>query len=418
MGLAAAHALARRGHRVTIFEADDRIGGMSAQFDFDGLPVERYYHFVCKPDEPLFRTLREFELLDKLRWRSTEMGFFYEGKLYDWGRPDCLLRFPHLDLVSKLRYALHVARAKTIRDWRPYDAIEATQWIRRWTGDRAFDVLWRKLFELKFFEHQGSLSAAWIGARIQRVARSRRDAFHEELGYLEGGSQTLLDAYATSLRALGATIELRSPVQRVAVDGGRARGVFVRGELRAADVVVSTVPMKLVQRIAHDLSAQEKRRIDAIDNIGVVCVVLKMTRPLTKYFWLNTNDRRLEIPGIVEYTNLAPLPAHVVYVPYYMPRSHPKWGWEAARFIDEVKRYLAIVRPGWDPATLLAAHASRYEFAQPVCGPGFRDRLPAMQTSIGGFFMADTAYYYPEDRSISESVRVGRELAGVAMGEP
>jgi hypothetical protein len=34
-----------------------------------------------------------------------------------------------------------------------------------------------------------------------------------------------------------------------------------------------------------------------------------------------------------------------------------------------------------------------------------------MQTPIQGFFMADTSYYYPEDRSISESVKVGKRLA-------
>jgi hypothetical protein len=29
--------------------------------------------------------------------------------------------------------------------------------------------------------------------------------------------------------------------------------------------------------------------------------------------------------------------------------------------------------------------------------------------------MADTCYYYPEDRSINESIRVGSELAVVAL---
>jgi protoporphyrinogen oxidase len=410
MGLAAAHALAKRGWRVEIFEADDRIGGMSAHFDFDGLPLERYYHFICKPDQPLFETLAEFGLSDRLQWRTTEMGFFYEGTLYDWGRPDALLRFPHLGLVAKLRYALHVMRAKGISDWAPYDRIEATAWLRRWVGERAYDVLWRKLFELKFFEHQTELSAAWIGTRIQRVALSRKDLFHEELGYLNGGSQVLLDAYASHLRGAGGTIHLSTPVGRIAVEGGRVIGVVVRGELHPADAVVSTVPLKYVPRIAPDLTGEEKRRIEAIENIGVVCVVLKLTRPLTRYFWMNTNDERLDIPGIVEYTNLAPLSAHIVYVPYYMPKTHPKWVWDNARFIDEVKRYMTIVRPDWDSSTLLAARASRYEFAQTVCGPGFLERLPAMTTSIRNLFMADTAYYYPQDRSISESIRIGRQL--------
>ena len=71
MGLACAYALARAGYIVSVFEGDDRIGGMAAALDFDGLSIERYYHFICKPDEPLFGVLKEFGLADRLRWRTT-----------------------------------------------------------------------------------------------------------------------------------------------------------------------------------------------------------------------------------------------------------------------------------------------------------------------------------------------------------
>ena len=51
MGLAVAYQLVRNGHEVTVFEADDRIGGMTASFDFGGLNIERYYHFICANDQ-------------------------------------------------------------------------------------------------------------------------------------------------------------------------------------------------------------------------------------------------------------------------------------------------------------------------------------------------------------------------------
>ena len=41
MGLAVAYQLARDGHQPVIFEADDRVGGMTATFDFAGLNIER-----------------------------------------------------------------------------------------------------------------------------------------------------------------------------------------------------------------------------------------------------------------------------------------------------------------------------------------------------------------------------------------
>ena len=67
------------------------------------------------------------------RWASTT-----RATLYRWGRPDCLLRFPHLRLQDKLRYALHVMYTKGVKDWRALDRIEATGWLRRWVGERAY----------------------------------------------------------------------------------------------------------------------------------------------------------------------------------------------------------------------------------------------------------------------------------------
>ena len=411
MGLACAYRLATAGCDVSVYEADDRIGGMSASFDFDGLQLERYYHFICKPDKPLFDVLDEFGLADRLRWRSTEMGFYYDGRMYRWGRPDCLLRFPHLSLIDKIRYAFHVLYTKSISDWRALDRKEATEWLRSWVGARSYEVLWERLFDLKFYEQADQLSAAWIGTRIKRVALSRRSLFQEELGYLEGGSQVLLDAYESRLKSLGARFLLNTPVEHIVTGEGRVTGVQADGEVRPADAVYSTVPLKYVPRIAPDLGQAERERIASIDNIGVVCVLLKLKRPFTDYFWMNVNDRRLEIPGIIEYTNLNPLSANVVYFPYYMPKTHVKWQWEDRQFIAEVIAYARTIRPDWDEKDILASHVARYEFAQTVCGPGFFDKLPPMETSVRGFYMADTAYYYPEDRSISESISVGKRLA-------
>ena len=77
---------------------------------------------------------------------------------------------------------------------------------------------------------------------------------------------------------------------------------------------------------------------------------------------------------------------------------------------------MKLIRPDFDPATeVLAATASRYEFAQTVCSPGFYAALPPMASKVAGLFMADTSHYYPEDRSISESLRIGAELSRLAV---
>jgi protoporphyrinogen oxidase len=421
MGLTAAYELARSGHSVTVLERDDRIGGMSASFDFAGTRIERYYHFVCAPDQSLFSYLRELGLEDRLKWVETRMGFFFRGRLYDWGHPLALLRFPGLSLLQKARYGLHVLHAKGVKDWRNYDALSSTDWLHRWLGKSVYDVMWRPLFHYKFYQYEDALSAAWLGTRIRRVALSRKNMFVERLGYIEGGSEVLLEKVAERIRAMGSHIALKTSVDQVELTGGEASprviGVRVAGRFQPFDTVISTIPLPYLVRMLPGLPRDERGKIEAIRNVAVVCVLLKLQKPFTRNFWMNINDSRIEIPGLVEYTNLNPLDgdAAIVYAPYYMPQTHPKYARDSQAFIDETLRYMELIRPDFRREDVLASFAHRYEFAQTVCTPGFYAKLPPMQSRVAGLFMADTSHYYPEDRSISESMTLGAKLAALAQ---
>ncbi len=416
MGLMCAMELLKHGHQVDLYERDDRIGGMSATFDFDGLEIERFYHFICKPDQPLFDLLDELGIRDKLRWTDTKMGFFYNGKLYRWGTPLALLAFDGLGIVGKIRYGLHAMYAKSIKDWRALDKIRATEWIRKWVGQRAYDVLWRSLFELKLFEYSDSISAAWIGTRIKRMALSRRNLMQETMGYLEGGSATLLKKMEAFILGHGGRIHLKSGIDQVLTRDGRVDGILVGGERRACDAVLSTAPIQYVPRLVPDMPPAFAARIAAIRNIPVACVILKLRQPLTENFWMNINDTSIEIPGVIEYSNLNRVGPAILYAPFYMPKNHPKWAHSNDALIEEVIGYLPKLNPAFRSDWIMARHCHRYDFAQTVCPPGFNDMLPPMKTPIDGFYMADTAYYYPEDRSISESVAVAKKLVATALG--
>jgi len=415
MGLACAYKLLKAGYAVEIFEADDRIGGMSASFDFDGMTIERYYHFICAPDQPLFDMLDELGIKDKLRWRDTRQGYFFKGKLYRWGEPWALLSFPHLNFIQKMRYALHIMYAKSISDWRKLDKISATEWLKKWLGEKTYMAMWHNLFYLKFFEYKDQLSAAWLGTRIQRVALSRKSLFTESLGYLDGGSDAFLEAIEAKILAMGGVIHLSSPVRRVVTENGAVTGLQAGDTEFALSSLISTVPLPYVPRFAPDLPDEFKQRITAIENIGVVCVLFKLNQPLTDNFWMNIQDDSIPVPGVIEYSNLNPLAHALVYVPFYMPKTHPDYGKSDADFIQRSANYLKKINPTFEDSWILASKASRYEFAQTVCPPGFFDMLPSLKTPLKGFYMADTSYYYPEDRSISESIRVGYELAATAQ---
>lgn len=415
MGLAVAYQLAKDGHQPVVFEADDRVGGMTACFDFEGLAIERYYHFHCTSDHAFLQMLDELGLADRMRWVETKMGYWYQNRLHPWGNPVALLSFEGLGLVPKLRSALHAFLCIRRNDWRPLDGVEATGWIRRWVGHEAYEVLWRRLFEYKFYNYAEGLSAAWIWSRIRRIGRSRYNLFREKLGYLEGGSTTLLNGLHRAIEAHGGRVRLSTPVQQVEIEGGRVRGVRTAMGLEPFDKVISTVPLPYVPRLMPGLPDHLLARFGAMKNIAVVCVIAKLKKPVTHNFWLNTNDPEMDIPGLVEYTNLRPLDHHIVYVPFYMPGEHPKFQEPNEAFLGKVKRYLQKINPGLADDDFIALRASRYRHAQPICEPRYLERLPPPKLPVQGLWVADTSYYYPEDRGISESIGFGRQMARDAV---
>ena len=140
MGLATAYHLLKLGHEVSLFEADNRLGGMTASFIFDGIKIERYYHFICKADQPLFELLAELGIADQLRWTETRMGYFHRGQTQDWGEPFALLKFPGLDLISKIRYGLLAFTSTKRSNWQKLDGVDAVTWLKGWVGERAYEV--------------------------------------------------------------------------------------------------------------------------------------------------------------------------------------------------------------------------------------------------------------------------------------
>ena len=417
MGLAVAYQLALEGAKPVLLEADDRLGGMAASFQFAGQTLERYYHFHCLSDQAFFELLEELGLADQLRWKQTCMGFFVDGRLYRWGSAGSVLSFRRLPLLTRLRYLLHAARCLSLRRWQHLDGIRATDWLKRWLGPQGYALLWQKLFAYKFYEHSDTLSAAWIWSRIRRLGQSRR-WLKETLGYLEGGSQRWIDALEQRLRELGCDIQLSSPVQAIRSLGpGQGAVVQTPAGERQFDAVISTVPLPLVAPMLQAGGADPALVARYSDQVSVACacVVLQTRQPITGNFWTNINDERFAIPGIIEFSNLRPLQGHITYVPYYMPASHPDYQRPDEAFIADSIACLQAINPDLARADVLAAHCSRYRYAQPVCGTHFHQSLPPLQP-LPGITTVDTTVYYPEDRGIAESVGYGRELARQVVG--
>ena len=412
MGLSVAYQLVKDGYTPVIFEADDRVGGMTASFDFNGLSIERFYHFHCNSDEAFLKLLDELGISDQMNWVETKMGYWFQNHLQEWGNPLALFKFKGLSFIAKIRYGLHVfISSKRKKDnWNSLDQIDATRWIKQWVGKEAYNILWKNLFKYKFYDYADNLSAAWVWSRIRRIGTSRSSIFREKLGYLNGGSDTLLKELKSYIEKNGGEFRLSTPVLKVEISNLAVKGVHLSNTFEDFDTIISTIPLTYVPKIMPDLPVDLLQQFSSIKNIAVVCVIVKLKRKLSNNFWLNVNDEDMDIPGLVEYTNLRPMNNHIVYVPFYMPGEHPKYADSDQVFLDKVKKYLKKINNNLCDEDFIDIRASRYRFAQPICPPNFLENLPPVKLQVKGLWVADTSYYYPEDRGISESISFGRMI--------
>jgi protoporphyrinogen oxidase len=85
------------------------------------------------------------------------------------------------------------------KNWKKYEKITAVEWMEKWAGKRAFEVIWEPLMRGKFHRYADNISMAWLWARIHTRGGSTNEKGEEVLGYLDGGFGQIIDKLAEKL---------------------------------------------------------------------------------------------------------------------------------------------------------------------------------------------------------------------------
>jgi protoporphyrinogen oxidase len=422
-GLTAAYDLGRSGHLVTVVESAPDFGGLASSFRIEGRPIERFYHFICRADHTLMTLVAELDLDDKLSWRETRTAFYHNGRHYSFGTPFDLLRFSAVPLLQRLRFGFHVFRSRYRSQWRQLDRIPAKQWLIDSIGAKAYEVIWHPLLQVKFGEFHDRISAAWIWHRIWRVATSRRSLFgRESFGYLEHGTATLVDRLVEWMRAQP-NIELRTGarVSPLTVRDGRISEVRVGEDTIPCAAVISTMALPQLAKLVPGQHDEYFSNVASIESIGVVCMLLSLTRPFSGNFWTNISDPRISFNGIIEQTNLnANLQAaglSLIYIPFYVPTTAVRYNTADDDLFAEYTAMLTLINPAFDKTWIKEWHVFRAPYAQPVFVTDFAARMPSHRSSIRGLYVTDSTQFYPEDRTISAAIAQGRHAAALVVSD-
>jgi len=422
-GLATAYRLCQCGSQVHLLEAGPNLGGLVGTFEIGGGRIERFYHHIFSTDTTIASLIEELDLDDRLVWRESKVGVFYNDRIYKFVTPLDLLRFTPLPLVDRVRLGLVGLYLRRQKDWRRYEGATASDWIKRYAGRRNYDVVWGPLLRGKFGQRADDVGMAWFWSKIHLRFASRKGGplQKEQLGYLMGSFGLLVDVLSERVRQLGGLLETGRPVQRVVVEGGRAVALEVAGdkpERLDCDAVIATVPNQAFLRIVPDLPEEYAAKLRAVQYQWALCLVLALRHSLSPFYWMNMSDRSVPFLALIEHTNFIEAERYsglnVAYLSNYLDEASPLLKMDIDEICELFFPHLARINPAFSPEWVADRWLFRGPYAQPIIGTHYSRSIPEQRTPIPGLYLANMTQIYPEDRGQNYSIRLGEQVAALA----
>ncbi len=422
-GLTAAYELTKKGHSVAVFEKGAELGGQAGTFHIEGTRLERFYHHLFTSDRHILQIIDELGLSPKMRWIDSQVGLFHGGKVYDFVTPLDLLRFTPLSLPNRLWAGLVSVYLQRQADWRKYEGITAKEWLEKYAGKSVYSAIWEPLLRSKFGDSYDKVSMTWFWGKMRLRFGSRPKGMQkEQLGYMEGSFQLLIDELGKQIKELGGEAHTNAPVDRVVVEGEKAIGLTFhasRFTTRNFDTIIATVPSFIFTEMAPELPIDYVRKLNHVKYQSALCLALKMKRPLTNIYWMNISDPSVPFVAAIEHTNYMPPEVyggkHVLYLSNYLSVDSPLFSLSEDELLREYLPHVQRINPEFNLDWVEESWLFGDDSGQPIVTCNYSQQVPDHQTPIEGLYLANTTQIYPEDRGMNYSVHLGQKIASIVQ---
>jgi protoporphyrinogen oxidase len=398
-GLALAQRLTRAGASVTVFERESQAGGLATYQDHGGFIFDRYYHVILPTDRYLISFIDEIGLGDSLCWRTTLTGFFVDRQSYSVSNALEFLKFPPLSLWGKMRLAFTILYCSRIDDWRRLETITVEDWLLRLSGRATYEKLWKPLLLAKLGQNYRRVSAVFIWTYIKRMFSARdKSASREQMGHVRGGYKTVIDRIEKLVADGGGSIRLGSSVDRISASrsGG---GIKVQhdGAEERFDKVVFTGPVNVLQHVVDSDLVGIEGAGKKVEYLGVLCMALVTTVPLTPFYVLNIADDRIPFTGVIGMSTVVDQDEtggrYLTYLPKYMLSTDEELKRDEEAIRTEFLAGLRLIYPDLRDEDIVSARVYRAIKVQPLQVLEFSKIVPRTETRHPDFFVLNTAQF-------------------------
>lgn len=405
-GLTLAWRLSQAGASVVVYDRSLQPGGLAGGFRLGNGWIESFYHHIFRSDRTIQTLLRELGMERDLVWTTPRTVVLADGAMRALDSAESLLRYTPLPPRERVRMAAALAYLKLTPSPQPLEGSTAAAWIQRWMGDAAYRQVWQPLLVGKFGDAADTVTAPWFWARIHDRSRT--------LGYLRGGFQRLYNRMAEQVQRNGGVLRLGVAVTSVRPASPGLNVVSAHGAT-LFDRVISTLPPRLSYALAPDLPTHFVRRFDPGDARAAQCVILALSQPLSRAYWINVTDRSAPFTVVVEHTNLAPAcdygGCQIVYLGSYRAGDDPRLTRSSDDLIAQATPMLTQINPRFRREWVTDAWSMVARDAQPIVTTTYRTHIPPMVTPLPGYYLLNMFQVYPHDRGQNYAMASAERLA-------
>jgi len=411
LGMTLALRLSQEGHKVTIYESAEKVGGLTSSWEMDGTVWDRFYHVILMSDLNTRKILKELGLENDLRWVETKTGFYSGGKLYSMSNIIEFFKFPPINLLDKFRLGLTIFVASEIKNWRRLENIFVADWLTRWSGKRVFEKIWLPLLKAKLGENYKNTSAAFIWTTIQRMYAARKSGLKKEMfGYITGGYEKINKRFAEHLLESGVNIQYNSKVKSVKKTSGGMLEIATENNTQPFDQVISTLSSQVSVMMADELTADEKQKHKDVKYLGVICPSILLKKSISPFYVTNITDNWPPFTGVIEMTALIDKKEvndkHLIYLPKYVNPDDSLFDRDDDTlrkiFLDALfKMYPEISE---DDLLFWGVSKARIVFALPTIN--YSKKIPGITTSMGNYYIVNSAQIINGTLNVNETIQV------------
>ncbi len=413
LGLTLALRLSEDGHDVTIFEAADEIGGLASAWKIGDVTWDKHYHVTLLSDTFTRKIVEEIGLGDEFEWVETKTGFYTDGELVSMSNTLEFLKFPPLDLISKLRLGATIFYAARVKDWKALEKISVEKWLTKLSGKKTFDKMWRPLLKAKLGDAYKETSAAFIWSTIQRMYAARNSGLKKEMfGYVRGGYARVLERFAEVLIEKGVEIRLRTRVSEIDRTG---EGLVVSsGDIKSIfDETILTCSPGVAAKMLPRLSNEEHEKLENIRYLGIVCASVLMKAPISEFYVTNITDKTpftgiIEMSALVDKTEFGG--KSLIYLPKYAAPADPLFDKTDEEIKDVFMNALEDMYPDFSRDSVVDFRVSRVKEVFPIPVLNYSGSVPSMETSIDGVHVVNSSQITNGTLNVNETIQLAERF--------